>query len=1138
MATVGQLLVELDATDKSYSVTVRRAGQVMREFTRELSTGNNAIRKHEEHHVSLARRFRNVMITIAAARFALMDFNQVILSLPRSVIKSSAEIERLTQLMRGLSKETDEAKRNAEAISNTNFVLNLAQKAPFEVKALADAFVKLKTAGLDPTQGAMQGLVDSVAKFGGTNEHLHRASIAIQQMGGKGVISMEELRQQLGEAVPNAAQLMADGLGLTMGELVKHISKGEVEARSALERMFFQMQVQNGGAAEAMMQTWAGMFNLLQTKWTLFQKEIGDTEFFAEMKNQLRTLIEGISGTDMKRLAQEIGSGMKTVVDGIVNLIQFVREYWGEIKVLAGSLALVWTTTTFISFVKSTVTGIATMITAAKGYSTAFRAEQARVDADYAKSGALRSALMRKATSEKQLAMFLENQADRKRWADGTMMSNGMIALHRAEAAARMQAAAAATAQAAAVSRAAGVMRVAGTAMNLLMGPIGWIITLLSLGALAWEKWGESAEEAIKKARDAAERGMSTVKDLQTVEEQIKKLEEDKIKAATGGAGVYNPEAVPEIERQLKELYDTRRRITESLENEESSRAQNARVREGQKDLQERERQAMQELAVFKKGLQDKNITGEAYTKAYVAEQKKIWAKHLGDHKAFLEKQIAQEEAVLTNSSADDAMKKRATANIAAWKDQLDQIETKLLPQVAKIGDVNLLKGKGEDKETPAERMLRRLKSRAAELNQELNKEGSGTIARLMSEMQENKGLSAAIAKDPAKEREITDAARMVSVLEEQVKTRNRLNQLTAGAESHIASVTASLDNESTASAKLDLEIQKLWEDTVNFTPAIFDQIVALEELSKRMKTVDQAAQDRRADSFQRQMIADTESMRSSIMEREEQLETQYQRDVARKLKEIEDMKVSDEKKKELIEGFNQWVVARTEVLNREMEGPLAKLLQSWQDVTNNMKNAQADWAKSAMDSLVEFVMTGKMKFSEFTESVLKDILRIKLQAQFSGLVNQGITMLGNAVMGSVFGAGSMTGNGTIGSTGTPYGAGAGFAKGGIMTSEGPLSLRKYAMGGIASSPQVALFGEGSRPEAYVPLPDGRSIPVTMKGGMGANVVVNVINQTGQQVQAEQSGPRFDGQQMVLDVVLSAVNRPGPFRDNMRGALK
>jgi hypothetical protein len=63
---------------------------------------------------------------------------------------------------------------------------------------------------------------------------------------------------------------------------------------------------------------------------------------------------------------------------------------------------------------------------------------------------------------------------------------------------------------------------------------------------------------------------------------------------------------------------------------------------------------------------------------------------------------------------------------------------------------------------------------------------------------------------------------------------------------------------------------------------------------------------------------------------------------------------------------------------------------------------------------------------------------------------------------------------------------------GGVMTGSGPLKLRRYAGGGIASSPQLAMFGEGSRPEAYVPLPDGRTIPVTMKGGGVGNVVVNV----------------------------------------------
>jgi len=88
------------------------------------------------------------------------------------------------------------------------------------------------------------------------------------------------------------------------------------------------------------------------------------------------------------------------------------------------------------------------------------------------------------------------------------------------------------------------------------------------------------------------------------------------------------------------------------------------------------------------------------------------------------------------------------------------------------------------------------------------------------------------------------------------------------------------------------------------------------------------------------------------------------------------------------------------------------------------------------------------------------------------------------------------------------------FADGGIMTSRGPVELKKYARGGIANSPQLALFGEGRMPEAYVPLPDGRRIPVAMEGNANSstsNYTVNVsVDATGSQV----SGNPGQGEQL------------------------
>ena len=53
-----------------------------------------------------------------------------------------------------------------------------------------------------------------------------------------------------------------------------------------------------------------------------------------------------------------------------------------------------------------------------------------------------------------------------------------------------------------------------------------------------------------------------------------------------------------------------------------------------------------------------------------------------------------------------------------------------------------------------------------------------------------------------------------------------------------------------------------------------------------------------------------------------------------------------------------------------------------------------------------------------------------------------------------------------------------GFLPGGFMPT------RSYAMGGVATSPQMAIFAE--RPgmaEAFVPLPDGKRIPVALNDG-------------------------------------------------------
>jgi len=160
-------------------------------------------------------------------------------------------------------------------------------------------------------------------------------------------------------------------------------------------------------------------------------------------------------------------------------------------------------------------------------------------------------------------------------------------------------------------------------------------------------------------------------------------------------------------------------------------------------------------------------------------------------------------------------------------------------------------------------------------------------------------------------------------------------------------------------------------------------------------------------------------------------------------------------------------------------------------------------------DALTQFVMTGKLDFKSLANSIISDLIRIQIQ--------RAITIpLANAMMGLF-----------------------GFANGGVMTGSGPMALRSYASGGIANSPQLALFGEGSRPEAYVPLPDGRSIPVTMSGGASGGDIFNIsvsVSDAGTSSRGDDPGGRDLGRAIASAVrqELLAQKRAGGLLDGRR----
>jgi len=224
------------------------------------------------------------------------------------------------------------------------WILDFGAKAPQGVEAVTDAFVKLKTAGIDPTNGSLQALVDALSAYGKGAEDLKLASIAIQQMMAKGVVSMEELRQQLAERIPDAIQIMADELGLSQQEFQKLVSQGVIPAKEALDALFRGLREKYGGASEEFAQSFSGMVQQLRAQWELFKLDVMDSGVFDFLKAALKAVLDKVKELrkdgSLKEWAKEIGTKIEEAIKKAIiaagklydEFAWVARKLWNLIK--------------------------------------------------------------------------------------------------------------------------------------------------------------------------------------------------------------------------------------------------------------------------------------------------------------------------------------------------------------------------------------------------------------------------------------------------------------------------------------------------------------------------------------------------------------------------------------------------------------------------------------------------------------------------------------------------------------------------------------------------------------------------------------------------------------------------------------
>lgn len=211
----------------------------------------------------------------------------------------------------------------------------------------------------------------------------------------------------------------------------------------------------------------------------------------------------------------------------------------------------------------------------------------------------------------------------------------------------------------------------------------------------------------------------------------------------------------------------------------------------------------------------------------------------------------------------------------------------------------------------------------------------------------------------------------------------------------------------------------------------------------------------------------------------------------------------------------------------RELNDKIQQQLENHRQLVEGIAGGIGNGLGSALNLLVEGTESWGNSLRTIASTVLKDIAQQIAQITLVNPAVSGLKSLLPQLLGFLAPGGGATGLGASSAGLSLFDS----AKGVDFDFARSLPpLKAYASGGIASSPQLALFGEGRMPEAFVPLPDGRRIPVTMKGTPGdgsTNVVVNV-DATGTNVQGDQPQGRELGRVIAAAVQAEIVKQKRP----------
>ena len=223
----------------------------------------------------------------------------------RSVIKTTREIDLLQRSIQGLTGTADDWQYLRREAYRTGTDLTKA------AQAYKNFYSAANMAGFQKPQ--IQSMFSDVLVagrgIGANQQQIGAALLALEQMLSKGKVSMEELRRQMGNALPGSFEIAAKSMGVTTQEFNKLLEAG-LDANEFVPRFTAMLKQELGKGFEANIKSLDFALVNLNTAWMEFQANILQGEAGEALAQLVRDITGILRSEKLLKFVQMIGKGL------------------------------------------------------------------------------------------------------------------------------------------------------------------------------------------------------------------------------------------------------------------------------------------------------------------------------------------------------------------------------------------------------------------------------------------------------------------------------------------------------------------------------------------------------------------------------------------------------------------------------------------------------------------------------------------------------------------------------------------------------------------------------------------------------------------------------------------------------------